>query len=200
MWRIGAKEEAETRVQDREAEWAGLMRAAIAGDEAAYRRLLNSLAPVLRATARRALSRTGKGEGDSEDIVQETLLAIHLKRHTWDPARPIGPWVARDRAQTSLIDHLPPPRRPRRRLPIEGFEEVRPAADRRCRRSRRATSRPTSPRCPSRQRDVVRCILREEISIRDTAARLKISEGAVRVALHRGLAMIAKTATGGIMA
>ena len=46
---------------------------------------------------------------------------------------------------------------------------------------------------PERQRDVVQCILREEISIRDTATRLKISEGAVRVALHRGLSMIAKS-------
>ena len=189
MWRIGAKEEAETRVQDREAEWAGLMRAAIAGDEAAYRRLLNSLAPVLRATARRALSRTGKGEGDSEDIVQETLLAIHLKRHTWDAARPIGPWV-RTIARNKLVDHL------RRRggradVSIEGFEEILPAET----DAPPVETRDVAPyvaELPVRQRDVVRCILNEDISIRETAVRLKISEGAVRVALHRGLAMIAK--------
>jgi RNA polymerase sigma-70 factor (ECF subfamily) len=45
---------------------------------------------------------------------------------------------------------------------------------------------------PERQREVIKCILQEEVSIRDTASKLKISEGAVRVALHRGLAMIAQ--------
>ena len=176
-------------MQDREMEWAGLMRAAIAGDEAAYRRLLTSLAPVLRATARRGLARTGASESDSEDLVQETLLAIHLKRHTWDAVRPIGPWI-RAIARNKLIDHL------RRRggrieVPIEGFEEILPAE---------SNTPPVEARdvetyvakLPTRQRDVVQCILKEDISIRDTAARLKMSEGAVRVALHRGLATIAK--------
>jgi RNA polymerase sigma-70 factor (ECF subfamily) len=45
---------------------------------------------------------------------------------------------------------------------------------------------------PERQRDVVQCILKEDISIRETAVRLSITEGAVRVALHRGLAAIAR--------
>ena len=165
------------------------MRAAIAGDEAAYRRLLTSLAPVLRATARRGLARTGASESDSEDLVQETLLAIHLKRHTWDAVRPIGPWI-RAIARNKLIDHL------RRRggrieVPIEGFEEILPTE---------SNTPPVEARdvetyvakLPTRQRDVVQCILKEDISIRDTAARLKMSEGAVRVALHRGLATIAK--------
>ena len=166
------------------------MRAATAGDEGAYRRLLNVLAPVLRGTARRGLARSGASDSDSEDLVQETLLAIHLKRHTWDPTRPIGPWI-RAIARNKLIDHL------RRRggrtdLPIDDFEEILPAPT----ESQPVEARDVAPyfaALPDRQRDVVQCILREEISIRETAARLKISEGAVRVALHRGLAMIAKS-------
>ena len=39
---------------------------------------------------------------------------------------------------------------------------------------------------------MVRCVITEEISIGETAARLKISHGAVRVALHRGLAAVAR--------
>jgi RNA polymerase sigma-70 factor (ECF subfamily) len=177
-------------VHDREALWAGLMQAAIAGDEAAYRRLLNSLAPVLRATARRGLSRTRTSESDSEDLVQETLLAIHLKRHTWDAARPIGPWI-RAIARNKLIDHL------RRRggrveVPVEDFEEILPAEA----NTAPVETRDVEPyvgKLPTRQRDVVQCILKEDISIRETATRLKISEGAVRVALHRGLTAIAKS-------
>src|SRR5436853_548694 len=74
-------------------EWAGLMRAANAGDAMAYRRLLQALAPTLRSAARRRLARAGASESDAEDVVQETLLAIHLKRHTWIEADPIGPWI-----------------------------------------------------------------------------------------------------------
>ena len=40
---------------------------------------------------------------------------------------------------------------------------------------------------PARQRDVLQSIAVESASIKDTAAKFSMSEGAVRVALHRGL-------------
>jgi RNA polymerase sigma-70 factor (ECF subfamily) len=176
-------------VHDREKEWADLMRAAMAGDAAAYQRLLKGLTPVLRAIARRGLSRSGQGEAESEDVVQETLLAIHLKRHTWDSTRPLGPWV-RAIAHNKLVDCL---RRRRGRIdvPIEGLEERLPAEEDVPLVEARDVELYVSG-LPDRQRDVVQCILKEEISIRETASRLKITEGAVRVALHRGLAAIAQ--------
>jgi RNA polymerase sigma-70 factor (ECF subfamily) len=166
------------------------MRAANAGDEAAYRRLLAALAPMLRGAARRGLARSGLGEADAEDVVQETLLAIHLKRHTWDAARPIGPWV-RAIARNKLVDHL------RRRggrvdVPIEEFENILPAQEEKP-PVETSDVEPYLKSLPGRQRDVIQCILREDISIRETAARLKISEGAVRVALHRGLISVARS-------
>src|SRR5690606_41131913 len=68
------------------------MRAALGGDEAAYSDFLHRVAAIVRGSARRKLARTGTGI-DAEDIVQETLLAIHLKRHTWRPSEPILPWI-----------------------------------------------------------------------------------------------------------
>lgn len=166
------------------------MRAANGGDAAAYQRLLKSMAPALRSIARRGLARSGQGEAESEDLVQETMLAIHLKRHTWDADRPIGPWV-RAIARNKLVDHL------RRRggrtdVPIEGLEDVLPANEEKPAVETRDVQ-PYVSALPDRQRDVVQCILREDISIRETAVRLKISEGAVRVALHRGLAAVARS-------
>ena len=76
----------------REEEWSALMRAAIDGDEAAYRQLLESLSHGLRAAARRGFVYAGAPPNDAEDVVQETLLALHLKRHTWDSSQPLGPW------------------------------------------------------------------------------------------------------------
>src|SRR4051794_38095286 len=81
------------------------MRSSIAGDNAAYRRLLSAIAPVLRATARRGLARAGQPVDQAEDIVQDILLAVHLKRHTWDADAPFAPWLFAI-ARNKLIDWL----------------------------------------------------------------------------------------------
>src|SRR4029079_517560 len=62
-----------------------------------------AVTPAIRATARRNLARFGLGDADGEDVVQDTLLAIHLKRQTWDQDRPIGPWISAI-ARNKLID------------------------------------------------------------------------------------------------
>jgi RNA polymerase sigma-70 factor (ECF subfamily) len=175
-------------VNERETEWASLMRAAIAGDAAAYERLLRVLAPALRSAARRGLVRSGRGDADVEDVVQETLLAIHLKRHTWDSGRMLGPWVMAI-ARNKLIDHL---RRGGREssVAIDDFADSLPAED----ATPAAPARDVERRLatlPERQREVVRAISIDGASIRDTARRLEISEGAVRVALHRGFVALA---------
>ncbi len=102
--------------------WAVMMRAAIAGDEAVYRRLLEELARSIRAMARGAFSRARSGDADVEDVVQETLLAIHLKRDTWDGGLRLAPWVGAI-ARHKIIDAMR--RRGAHRFqPIEDFETV----------------------------------------------------------------------------
>lgn len=179
---------AEVRVRKREAEWTDLMRRAMAGDATAYARLLKALAAPLRAAARRGLDRAGKGDADAEDIVQETLLAIHRKRHTWNEDAPLGPWV-RAIARNKLIDALR--RRGRRiEIPIEDFTDLLPDTAEQPSGIVGDVARNLGG-LPDRQRDVVRAIAVEGVSISETAVRLAVSEGAVRVALHRGLAAIA---------
>ena len=111
-------------VREREDEWTGLMRSAIAGDSAAYHRLLKAITPVLRAAARRGLARAGQPVDQSEDIVQDILLAVHLKRHTWDANAPFAPWLFAI-ARNKLIDAL---RRRGRRIfvNIDDFAETLP--------------------------------------------------------------------------
>ena len=164
------------------------MRRAVDGDSAAYHRLLTVVAPVLRAVTRRGLARAGQPTDLSEDIVQEILLAVHLKRHTWDPAAPLGPWLFAI-ARNKLIDAL---RRKGRRVfvDIDEFAEILPAEPERDVASQREVDKHLEG-LPARQRDVVRAISVDSASIKDTAAKLAMSEGAVRVALHRGLAALA---------
>jgi RNA polymerase sigma-70 factor (ECF subfamily) len=165
-----------------------LMRSARQGDDDAYRRLLGEVAVWLRAVVRRGLVSAGRRPADCEDIVQETLLAMHLKRDTWDEARPIGPWL-RAIARHKLADHL------RRRgytdhvdiddhadapeLAIEA--DATPAID----------SRQMLASLPQRQRHIVQEISLEGRSAADVARGLGTSEGAVRVALHRALKALA---------
>jgi RNA polymerase sigma factor (sigma-70 family) len=171
-----------------EREWGLLMRAAIDGDAMAYRRLLVSLTPVLRTVTRRNCARIGLDGGEAEDIVQEVLLAIHLKRHTWDVDRPFGPWIMTI-ARNKLIDAR------RRRgnrltLPIDDLADILTAEG-----SDDATDRGDLDRMlgglGERQRDLVRSLSVEGRSVRETAERLKMSEGAVRVALHRAIKALA---------
>ncbi len=101
--------------------WSSMMKAAIAGDESVYRRLLEDIGRSVRAMARAAFGRARLGDADVEDAVQETLLAIHLKRHTWDPSQKLGPWVNAI-ARHKIIDAMRR-RGARRAEPIEDFEE-----------------------------------------------------------------------------
>jgi len=172
-----------------ETEWAAWMRAALAGDVAAYQALLTALAPVLRAMARRGCQRFGLAPADAEDVVQETLLAIHLKRQTWQTDAPIGPWV-RAIARNKLIDALR--RRGRRgiEVDIDDLGDVLAAAPEQDRSLVQDVARHLDALAPG-QRSVVQAIAVDGVSIRETAEKLSMSEGAVRVALHRGLAVLA---------
>lgn len=176
-------------MSERDVEWATLMRAGLEGDAAAYRAVLAALAPFLRTEVRRGLARYGQGVADLEDIVQETLLAIHLKRETWRTSDPLVPWV-RAIARNKVIDSL---RRRGRRIdvPIEDHVETLAAPE----PTRHLTERDATEvlgLLDGRQREIVESISIQGASIRETASRLAISEGAVRVALHRGLKTLAK--------
>jgi RNA polymerase sigma-70 factor (ECF subfamily) len=175
-------------LQAQDDNWTDWMRSAVAGDSVAYHRLLRAVTPVLRATTRRGLSRAGQPVDQAEDIVQDILLAVHLKKHTWDVGAPFAPWLFAI-ARNKLIDAL---RRKGRRIhvDIDDFAEVLAAEE----------PEPALPQIdlagelvalPPRQRDVLRSIAVDSASIRDTARKLAMSEGAVRVALHRGLASLA---------
>jgi RNA polymerase sigma-70 factor (ECF subfamily) len=174
-------------VRDIEDEWTGLMRSAISGDSAAYHRLLKAISPVLRAAARRGLARAGQSIDQSEDIVQDILLAVHLKRHTWDANAPFAPWLFAI-ARNKLIDAL---RRRGRRVfvNIDDFSET--LADQPAVETASAGEVATHLNAlPIRQRDVLQSIAVESASIKETATKFAMSEGAVRVALHRGLSSL----------
>src|ERR1700730_15350719 len=76
-----------------EPELRGLMLAGLDGDGAAHKALLTRLSAKLRAYFKTHLARIREGPADAEDLVQETLIALHTRRHTYDRSKPLTPWV-----------------------------------------------------------------------------------------------------------
>ncbi|CDX34310.1 putative SigD protein [Mesorhizobium sp. SOD10] len=168
-----------------EAELSGLFRAAIAGDERAYADFLHRIAALIRGFVRRKIVQGGV---DPEDVVQETLLAIHVKRHTWREDAPVLPWVYAI-ARFKLIDAF---RRRGRRIEVEIDEIAETFAEPEAETVSDRDINRALDGLPPAQRSVVSSISVDGHSIGETAVKLGISETAVRVSLHRGLAAIAK--------
>ena len=172
----------------REEQWATWLRAAIDGDGLAYERFLSAVTPHLRAMARRCCDQFRAPASEAEDVVQEVLLAVHLKRGTWDAARPLGPWLSTI-VRNKMIDSL---RRRGRHVAvpiddvIETLEAVEATDAMDISDAERLIGRLGDP-----QRDIVRSISLNGAGIRETAERLHMTEGAVRVTLHRALKRLA---------
>jgi len=175
---------------DREAQWTILMHAALDGDEVAYRHLLEQLGASLRPMVRSRFARFGAGDIDVEDVVQETLLAIHLKRHTWSRSEKLGPWVTAI-VRNKLVDVMR--RRGRRaEAPLDDILET--LADEGSAPDDADAERDVRQLLGSlneRQQHIVQSISIEGRSVRETADALAMTEVAVRVALHRSLKTLA---------
>lgn len=175
----------------REESWAADMRLAQAGSREAYQRLLGAVAASFRQFAGADLRRFGLQAQDVEDVLQEILLAIHLKRHTWRADRLFLPWL-RAITRHKLVDFIR--RRSRRNeLPIDDFPDLCPVAP----------EEPVVPppmhqllgELPPRQREVVEQLGLSGASVADTALKLKMTPGAVYVAFHRALANLTARAS-----
>lgn len=161
------------------------MRAANAGDERAYADFLRGAAALVRGFARKRITHGGI---EVEDIVQETLIAIHMKRHTWRTDAPVTPWVTAI-ARHKLIDAF---RRHGRRGEVEVGDAGDVAAEVEAEPLQgRDIARALDTLAPG-QRRVVAAVSVDGRSISETAKALGMSEPAVRVALHRGLATLAR--------
>ena len=156
------------------------MLAGLAGEAKPYRSLLDELSKMLRAYYAR---RCPPGV-DAEDLVQETLIAVHTRRATYDAGQPFTAW-AYAIARYKLIDQLR-----RARLRLRALEEaaealfVAPGAEA-AMASRDLDA--VMADLPSRTQDLIRDTRIEGLSTREAAHKHDMSESAVKVAVHRGL-------------
>ena len=159
----------------------------LAGDAPAYHACLKELSAYLRAFLRRRLARL---PDEVEDLVQETLLAIHNQRHTYDADQPLTAWV-HGIARYKLVDLL------RRRAvrealndPLDDELDVFASSDTEAADARRDVAK-LLERLPDRQRLPIIRMKLEGLSVAETARTTGMSESAVKVGVYRGLKALA---------
>jgi RNA polymerase sigma-70 factor, ECF subfamily len=158
-----------------------------AGDEAAYRECLRQIAARLRAFLRRRMQ---GAPDDVEDLVQETLLALHTQRGTYDPTLPVSAWVFAI-ARHKLVDLWR--RRGRHDAlhePLDDVDESLLAADAREGSAHRDLAQLLQT-LPAAQRVAIELTKIEGLSVAEAAQRTGASESAIKVQVHRGLKRLA---------
>lgn len=161
------------------------MAAAQAGDAAAYDRLLRAALPLLRSVARRRIA----NPAEAEDAVQDALLTIHQLRHSYEPGRPIRPWLIAI-CERRAIDRLRRQgRRGGRETPIEDFGETLadPGANRGEERVASAELRAAVAELSPAQRTALGLAKLEDLSLAEASARSGMSVGSLKVATHRAM-------------
>jgi len=159
-----------------------------AGDEAAYRVCLERIAARLRGYLRRRMQSL---PDDVEDLVQETLLALHLQRGTYDPALPVSAWVLAI-ARHKLVDLWR--RRGRRDDLHDALDEVDESAlaavaeDGQARRDLDKLLL----ELPEAQRLAIVLTKVEGLSVAEASQRTGASASAIKVQVHRGLKRLAR--------
>lgn len=174
-----------------EAELKELMLRGLDGDAAAHRRLLSLLSVRLRGFFR---ARLGGHVADAEDLVQETLMAIHTRRATFDRAQPLEAWVYAI-ARYKLIDHF---RRAKVRatVPLEAADNVFAESDVESGAAKADLDRLLGE-LPERQQALIRAMKIEGLSVAEAAERTGMSPSAVKVSVHRGLGALTRRLRGG---
>jgi RNA polymerase sigma-70 factor (ECF subfamily) len=161
------------------------MLAGLDGDAAAHKTLLTRLSAHLRAYFKTRLGRIGMGAAEAEDLVQETLIALHTRRHTYDRSQPLTPWVYAI-ARYRLVDYLRRSRASMTDLPIEEAKEVLADDDPSSVESGLDLAR-LMARLSPKARQAIQFVKLDGLSVREAAVRSGMSQSAVKVSVHRGL-------------
>jgi len=175
------------RASEAEGRLRPLLLLGLDGDAAAYHAFLKQLSALLRGYFRSRLTRM---PDEVEDLVQETLLAIHNQRHTYDSAQPLTAWVYAI-ARYKLVDLF------RRRAgrealhtPLEDELAIFAASETEASDARRDVSKLLAV-LPERQRLPIVYVKLDGLSVAEAARKTGMSESAVKVGIHRGLKALA---------
>jgi RNA polymerase sigma factor (sigma-70 family) len=163
---------------------AACMAGAQAGDQAAYRELLEAVQPMVYRYVRKRL----RTDAAAEDVTQDTLLTMHRVRATYEPARPFEPWLFAI-ARSRLIDHL---RRSRRISAVEVLTDKLPETPASLPLADGQVAFELLEQLPASQREAFFMLKLEGLSTEEAAARAGVSVSALKVRAHRAYKALRK--------
>jgi RNA polymerase sigma-70 factor (ECF subfamily) len=178
-----------------ESEWGALLAAAQQGDGAAYRDFLTSILPFVRSIARRR----AWSEDMAEDVVQDVLLTVHRIRHTYQPGRPVKPWLAAIAARRAVDAMRRRGRQSAREVHDEAAYET--FADPQANQSEAGEAAESLARMMTdltpRQKEALDLVKLKEMSLADASAQSGQSVASLKVNVHRAIGRLRRGLGGG---
>jgi RNA polymerase sigma-70 factor (ECF subfamily) len=178
-------------VSTSEAELRALMISGLDGDAAAHRTLLENLSSRLRGYFQGQLNRIGRGPIEAEDLVQEALIAIHTRRHTYDTGQLFTPWVYAI-ARYKFVDYLRREKASMRDQPIEETKELLASSDNSGQVESSLDLERLMAGLAPKVRQAIQAVKLDGLSVGEAAAQCGLSESNVKVTIHRGLKAMAR--------
>ncbi len=163
---------------------------ALAGDSEAYAAFLTQSGAHLRAYFRRRLVTS---PNEVEDLVQETLLALHNRRHTYQTTQRLTPWLYAI-ARYKLIDMLRS-QAPRRQVEVSFDDDDELLAAEASPAEAQRDLRKLLDALPDRHRLPIVLVKLEGRSVAEAAAATGMSEAAIKIGIHRGLKKLSAEAS-----
>jgi RNA polymerase sigma-70 factor (ECF subfamily) len=161
------------------------MLAGLDGDEASHKALLTKVSAYLRAYFKGQLVRIGRGASDAEDLVQETLIALHTRRHTYDRSQLLTPWVYAI-ARYRLVDYLRRTKAANMHVPVEEADGIFAVDDVAAVDSGLDLKKLLAQLTP-KTRQAIQFVKLDGLSVSEAAARAGMSQSGIKVSVHRGL-------------
>jgi RNA polymerase sigma-70 factor (ECF subfamily) len=159
-------------------EWDKWMRVALDGDKSAYNNLLTHVKRWLGAYYSKRI-----GPEHIDDLVQETLMTVHTKRHTYDPTKPFGPWLSAV-ARYRWIDFL---RASKTGLNVELDEETISAPSKHDSVLAKHDLQKLLAKLPEKQAKIITMVKLQEMTIQDVSNETGQSISSIKVTVHRGI-------------
>ncbi len=178
----------QTAQSPRSLKWVMLMQRAQKGDREAFGALVNEIGPAISNFLRRRIA----DAYELEDVCQETLLAIYESRHTYEPTRPLEPWIFAIARHVGAI-HF---KRQASRASWQELKDEMPENSVRDSGNLKVRLQQAMAQLPEVQREALMLMKVEGLSLMEASARTGASVGALKVRMHRAYTSLKKSMLG----
>jgi RNA polymerase sigma factor (sigma-70 family) len=169
--------------------WQTLMGKTQQGDMLAYGRFLDEIGPLLLGYVRKRVYQ----QDLVLDAYQDVLLTLHKALPTYDPARPLGPWLFTV-ARNSILVSLGRRRRvTEREIPTEKLQDVAQSESNGDSESLTDELYRALRTLPKMNRQAVELLKIQGFSLEEASRKLGISVPALKVRAHRGYVYLRKS-------